>query len=457
MAYTYHPFADVFPLLEGDDFTKLLEDIREHGQREPVILYDGKILDGRNRYRACLKLGIPPRFDHSKASTDDEALRESVSRNLHRRHLTPTQRALAGARLLPLFEAIAREKQSQAGVDFGRGGKLLAPGREALDGPAPTASDNAAEAVGAGARSVQRAKKVLTEAPDLVPALEAGHLQIKAAAQLAKEDRETRDAVMSLVRSGEAKNAGKALRKVKQEALRASLVSTGSDELRVEDIQLQQMDVMDFIASLDDGSVDALLTDPPYNVTDYDWDQYGDVQEFEDWMISWLSALRPKMALQYHGLIFCDAQFSHRMPDVLQRAGWDPLRQCIWHKPNLAKKRSGNKTFLSSYEAFWHVGNYDLILPEQWGPERFDVQRDTVPQSNHVQDPALHPCTKPISLIERLLGVVCPPGGLVIDPFIGSGTTAVAAQRLKMRMKGCDIIKENVHLSMGRLANDGSR
>ena len=142
------------------------------------------------------------------------------------------------------------------------------------------------------------------------------------------------------------------------------------------------------------------------------------------------------------------------MPAILQRAGWDPLRQCIWHKPNLAKKRSGNKTFLSSYEAFWHVGNCDLILPDEWGPERFDVQRDTVPQSNHTRDPALHPCTKPISLIERLLGVVCPVGGLVIDPFIGSGTTAVAAHRLKMRMKGCDIMQDNIHLSLGRLAGE---
>jgi len=113
MTYEFHPFANVFPLLDGDDLGTLTEDIRENGQREPVILYDGKILDGRNRYRACVELGIPAIFDHSKASNDEEALRESVSRNLRRRHLTPTQRALAGARLLPMFEEIAKEKQGE--------------------------------------------------------------------------------------------------------------------------------------------------------------------------------------------------------------------------------------------------------------------------------------------------------------------------------------------------------
>ena len=103
MTYEFHPFANVFPLLDDDDLGTLTKDIRENGQREPVILYDGKILDGRNRYRACVELGIPAIFDHSKASNDEEALRESVSRNLRRRHLTASQRAMIGADLLPMF------------------------------------------------------------------------------------------------------------------------------------------------------------------------------------------------------------------------------------------------------------------------------------------------------------------------------------------------------------------
>jgi ParB-like chromosome segregation protein Spo0J len=103
MTYEFHPFADVFPLLVGYDLDKLTEDIEENGQREPIILYDGKILDGRNRYRACIDLGIEPHFAQSTATNDEQALRESVSRNLRRRHLSPSQRSLAGAQILPMF------------------------------------------------------------------------------------------------------------------------------------------------------------------------------------------------------------------------------------------------------------------------------------------------------------------------------------------------------------------
>ena len=237
MTDEYHPFADVFPLLYSHDLDNLIKDIEHNGQREPIILYDGKILDGRNRHRACIHLGIDPIFTESTAKDDEEALSESVSRNLSRRHMTPSQRSVAGARLLPMFEEIAREKQSQAGVDYGsKAGidyksdqQLVAPGPQAVGERAPLSRDQAAAAVGASARSVQRAKKVLNEAPELVPALEAGHIKVKAAAQLAKEDRETRDAVMSLVTSGEEKNVSQAVQRVKGGVPKALLMSESNE------------------------------------------------------------------------------------------------------------------------------------------------------------------------------------------------------------------------------------
>jgi ParB-like chromosome segregation protein Spo0J len=89
----YHPIADAFklPLIEGAEFDALVEDIRANGQCEAITVYQNMILDGRNRNRACIKLGIEPRLNQFIG--DDKAARAFViSKNLHRRHLTAEKR-----------------------------------------------------------------------------------------------------------------------------------------------------------------------------------------------------------------------------------------------------------------------------------------------------------------------------------------------------------------------------
>ena len=90
MTYELHPLCTLFPRLDADDFSALVEDIRANGLREPITLHDGMILDGGNRYRACLEAGVEPTFQNFAG---DHIASYVLSANLHRRHLSAGQRA----------------------------------------------------------------------------------------------------------------------------------------------------------------------------------------------------------------------------------------------------------------------------------------------------------------------------------------------------------------------------
>lgn len=96
----FHPLAEVLPLLEGEEFSILVEDIRANGLENPVVIYEGKILDGRNRFRACQEIGIQPSLKEFNGSGDP--INYVLSMNVHRRHLSTSQRAYIAAQLATL-------------------------------------------------------------------------------------------------------------------------------------------------------------------------------------------------------------------------------------------------------------------------------------------------------------------------------------------------------------------
>jgi ParB-like chromosome segregation protein Spo0J len=91
--YPTHRAARLFPLMGADELAALAEDIRQHGQRDPITLYRAEVLDGRNRKKACERAGVTPRYVLLTHLPDGCSPTDYVlSRNLHRRHLTPEQR-----------------------------------------------------------------------------------------------------------------------------------------------------------------------------------------------------------------------------------------------------------------------------------------------------------------------------------------------------------------------------
>lgn len=97
----FHPLADLFPLMEGAEFDELAASIKANGLREAITLFDDAILDGRNRYRACEKVSVKPRFEDFTGG-DPHAF--VADKNLRRRHLNETQRAMIAGRMANMEE-----------------------------------------------------------------------------------------------------------------------------------------------------------------------------------------------------------------------------------------------------------------------------------------------------------------------------------------------------------------
>ena len=113
--YEYHLISELLPFMEEEEFDQLVEDIKNYGQIEPITLFEGKILDGRNRYRACQKLNIEVKVKEWKPSetTGLTPIQYVISTNIMRRHLNHAQRSEIGLLLLPEIEKDAEERKSE--------------------------------------------------------------------------------------------------------------------------------------------------------------------------------------------------------------------------------------------------------------------------------------------------------------------------------------------------------
>ncbi len=99
-----HPLAhDLFPEMTRDEYDALVLDIQTHGLHDAIELFEGMVIDGRHRQRACADAGVTPRYE-AWNGTKAELLAYVVSKNAHRRHMTVVQRAFAAARVAAAME-----------------------------------------------------------------------------------------------------------------------------------------------------------------------------------------------------------------------------------------------------------------------------------------------------------------------------------------------------------------
>ena len=214
----HHSLAEIFPLMEGDEFDALVKDIEDNGLREPIWLYEDKILDGRNRYRAVVKAkkqyGL--KEENFRTYNGSDPLGFVVSANLHRRHLTESQRALIAARIVTT--KLGDNQFNKPGIS----------------------NKQAAVMLGVSVATVKTAKKVAEEAaPEIKEKVLTGELRLGAAKEVIKKPREEQVAELEKIKAEKQKEkderekqrtAGKGNSTTKTKVAKANQAMTDVDD-----------------------------------------------------------------------------------------------------------------------------------------------------------------------------------------------------------------------------------
>lgn len=196
---------------------------------------------------------------------------------------------------------------------------------------------------------------------------------------------------------------------------------------------IYQGDCLEVLKTFPDDSVDLVLTDPPYNVG-FKYDEIEDKKnDYEKWCCLWFSELQ-----RISTSIFIST-------GTKNLAMWCRIKEphwiVAWHKPG----SMGNSPF--------GVCNWEPVL--FWGKARHnsgvDVIRAPIIRSKELQG---HPCPKPLEWGKRLVNLASNEGDIVLDPFLGSGTTAVAAKQLKRNYIGIEISEKYCEIARQRLRQE---
>lgn len=235
-------------------------------------------------------------------------------------------------------------------------------------------------------------------------------------------------------------------------------------------------DAIAWLGTLEAGSVDLVFADPPYNIKKAEWDEFESQQQYVEWSLRWIEEVA--RVLKPTGTFYI-CGFSEVLADLKLPASrfFRGCRWLVWHYKNKAnlgsdwgRSHESILHFRKSKDFTFHIddvripyGNHTLKYPlhpqaatsqygngahkdRLWQPHPEGAKPKDVLEipttCNGMHEKTPHPTQKPEELLRKLVLASSNPGDLIIDPFLGSGTTAVVAEQLKRQWKGCDITPE---------------
>jgi site-specific DNA-methyltransferase (adenine-specific) len=241
-------------------------------------------------------------------------------------------------------------------------------------------------------------------------------------------------------------------------------------------IEIYQGDCLEILAAMPENWVDVIFADPPYflsndgitchagrmvSVNKGEWDRSRGPDANHEFNRAWLAACQ--RALKPNGTIWVSgtAHVIHSVGFAMQQLGFKLLNDISWVKPNPPPNLSCRYFTHATETIIWaakssksrHTFHYELMRKLTGGRQMQSVWKIYPPSADEKRF-GKHPTQKPVALLERILLASSDEGDLVLDPFIGSGTTLVAAFRLRRHAAGCELTLEWLNLSIRRICSD---
>ena len=257
LRYPVNRLAAALPEMSDSDFQAFKDDIRENGQRDPISILDGEIVDGRHRDRALWELGIAPFYEI--LPTDTDPLKFILSKHRHRRNMSTSQSAIASARIY-LLSLEGSQQDSDEGETKDSESAILQI--------APLTQAEAAALFGVKMRTFSDAVRVLTSecAESLVRAADQGHIAVSDAKRVIDQPHDVQNAAAKMVLEGAARTVRAAVNRIlKEESNRVENQESTGESWRSSSGRavLHNCGIPSLIPLVEKGSVDTIIGHVP--------------------------------------------------------------------------------------------------------------------------------------------------------------------------------------------------
>lgn len=435
MNYEKHPL-NIYPEINKTttDYEELKASISNgYDKTYPIELYEEKIIDGWNRYLICKELDITPTFRNISGKSYLEIIELVRSRNA-RRNLSDDAKVVILAKLHVLeqeyvIQQEAKKKMSEAKIGNNNASKektSVADNKATVVFEKPSnrniGREQVAKQAGVGKDKAQQAITLVKNNPELA---EKVMNQETTFAEIKKEE--------------------------KKKKFEENIKSFKSVPLKKgEQYDIYHGDCLDYIKTMEDATIDLMLTDPPYGMdfksgwVDKSKIQNDKIQDTIPLFESMLNLVKPKLKDDAHVYIFGNIYYMEDLKPIIDKY-LNLHNILIWDRKIIGM---GNlQSYGSSYDIIYFCSN------KKWKNLNGTRERDVLQFERVSPSNLIHPTEKPIDLLEFLIKKSSSENDLVFDPFAGGGSSIVASLNLNRKIKACELEENYIGLIKTRINN----